>query len=72
MEVTQFYIFFSCFIFLIYVGLLFSIEVTSTYYPITNYYFSYVAVLSGSYTFLALWNLFLGMNRFHVAFESWI
>eukprot|EP01127_Copromyxa_protea_P020819 TRINITY_DN7003_c0_g1_i3.p1 TRINITY_DN7003_c0_g1~~TRINITY_DN7003_c0_g1_i3.p1 ORF type:complete len:744 (+),score=100.04 TRINITY_DN7003_c0_g1_i3:194-2425(+) len=41
-------------------GLLFSIEVTSTYYPIRNYYYSFVCSLSGSLAFLILWNTFLG------------
>eukprot|EP01126_Amoeba_proteus_P059248 TRINITY_DN7722_c0_g1_i11.p1 TRINITY_DN7722_c0_g1~~TRINITY_DN7722_c0_g1_i11.p1 ORF type:complete len:670 (+),score=107.27 TRINITY_DN7722_c0_g1_i11:360-2369(+) len=37
-------------------GLLFSIEVTSTYYPIRNYYFAYVTALTGSLTYNTLWN----------------
>lgn len=39
-------------------GLLFSIEVTSTYYPLRNYYFSFVTSLAGSFVFICLWNIF--------------
>lgn len=40
-------------------GLLFSIEVTSTYYPIRNYYYAFLTALFGSLTYLWLWNLFM-------------
>lgn len=45
-------------------GLLFSIEVTSTYYPIRNYYYSFVCALSGSFIFLLLWNFFLDQRMY--------
>lgn len=38
-------------------GVLFSIEVTSTYYPMRNYWFSYLTAITGALTFRWLWNL---------------
>jgi chloride channel 2 len=41
-------------------GVLFSIEVTSTYYPIRNYWYAFTAALIGGITFKVLFNLFFG------------
>lgn len=38
-------------------GLLFSIEVTSTYYPVRNYFFSAWAAMFSGFTFRFLWNI---------------
>eukprot|EP01126_Amoeba_proteus_P057198 TRINITY_DN7263_c0_g1_i6.p1 TRINITY_DN7263_c0_g1~~TRINITY_DN7263_c0_g1_i6.p1 ORF type:complete len:611 (+),score=92.95 TRINITY_DN7263_c0_g1_i6:446-2278(+) len=51
-------------------GLLFSIEVTSTYYPIKNYYYAFITSFSGSFVFLILWNFFLGQSFFTPFFPA--
>jgi len=43
-------------------GVLFSIEVTSTYYPLRNYWLAYLSSISGAVLFRYLWNLRFG-NR---------
>ena len=37
-------------------GLLFSIEVTSTYYPMHSYFSSFVASFSAALAFICMWN----------------
>jgi H+/Cl- antiporter ClcA len=41
-------------------GVLFSIEATSTYYPIRNYWYAFIAALVGTVTFKVLSNLIFG------------
>lgn len=43
-------------------GIFFSIEVTSTFYPISNYWFASVTSLVGGGVFTIMWNLFLGAD----------
>ena len=43
-------------------GLLFSIEVTSTYYPMHSYITSFLASFSASLTFFVLWNAAFGQS----------
>ena len=38
-------------------GVLFSIEVTSTYYPLRNYWYAYVTSIVGAFMYRILWNL---------------
>lgn len=43
-------------------GVLYSIEVTSTYYPIRYYWAAFIASIVSGFAFRALWNLFLGQS----------
>jgi H+/Cl- antiporter ClcA len=50
-------------------GVLFSIEVTSTYYPIRNYWYAFTAALIGTVSFKVLSNLFFGNGKFFISFH---
>lgn len=41
-------------------GILFSIEVTSTYYPIRNYWNSFIAAFVSGLSYRIMWNSFIG------------
>lgn len=43
-------------------GVLYSIEVTSTYYPIRYYWAAFIASILSGFAFRALWNLFIGQS----------
>lgn len=43
-------------------GVLYSIEVTSTYYPIRYYWTAFIGSIISGFAFRALWNLFLGQS----------
>jgi H+/Cl- antiporter ClcA len=45
-------------------GVLFSIEVTSTYYPIRNYWYSFIGAFVAAITFRIGWNSFVGRSIF--------
>jgi len=44
-------------------GVLFSIEVTSTYYPLRNYWFAFVAATTGGTLFKILTNQIAGYRK---------
>jgi len=44
-------------------GVLFSIEVTSTYYPLRNYWFAFVAATTGGTLFKVLSNISAGQRK---------
>lgn len=43
-------------------GVLYSIEVTSTYYPIRYYWAAFISSIVSGFVFRALWNLFIGQS----------
>jgi chloride channel 2 len=43
-------------------GVLYSIEVTSTYYPIRYYWAAFISSIVSGFAFRAFWNLFLGQS----------
>lgn len=47
------------------IGVLFSIEVTSTYYPLRNYWFAFVAATTGGTLFKILTNQIAGQRKYY-------
>ncbi len=47
-------------------GVLFSIEVTSTYYPLRNYWFAFVAATTGGTLFKVMTNSYAGQRRYSI------
>ncbi len=51
-------------------GVLFSIEVTSTYYPVRNYWYSFIGTVTGATLFRYLWNLSFRARMIIIIFKG--